>query len=52
MESRRIILELRVLTSRMTEREIERDIDRLVMNLRDVESGETTVKEATIKEVV
>ncbi len=42
---------MRVLTSRMTEREIERDIDRILMNLRDIESGETTIKEVNVKEI-
>ena len=42
---------MRVSTSRMTEREIERDVDRLVLNLQGLESGATTIKEVRFKEV-
>ena len=35
----------------MTDREIERDLDRLVLSLRDIESGQTTVKDVEIKEI-
>lgn len=52
MEKRKVIIELEVLTARMTDREIERDIDRLVLPLRDLESGQTTVKDVEVKEVV
>lgn len=52
MEKRKIIVELEVLTARMTDREIERDLDRLLVPLRDIESGQTTVKDVEIKEIV
>ena len=52
MEKRKIIVELEVLTARMTDREIERDLDRLMNPLRDLESGQTTVKDVEVKEIV
>ena len=51
MEKRIVTIELEVLTARMTDREIERDIDRLVLPLRDLESGQTTVKDLEVKEI-
>lgn len=51
MEKRKIIVEIEVLTARMTDREIERDLDRLVLPLRDLESGQTTVKDIEVKEI-
>lgn len=51
MEKRIVTIELEVLTARMTDREIERDLDRLVLSLRDIESGQTTVKDVEIKEI-
>ena len=52
MEKRKVTIELEVLTARMTEREIERDLDRLLVPLRDIESGQTTVKDVEIKEIM
>ena len=52
MEKRKIIVELEVLTSRITDREIERDLDRLLVPLRDIESGQTSVQDVEIKEIV
>ena len=51
MEKRIVTIELAVLTARGTDREIERDLDRLVIPLRDLESGQTTVKDVEIKEI-
>lgn len=52
MERKKVVIELEVLTSRMTSREIERDLDRVLVPLRDIESGQTTVKDVEVKEIV
>lgn len=51
MEKRKIIVELEVLTARMTDREITRDVERLAMNLKGIESGQTTIEEIEVKEI-
>lgn len=52
MERKKVIVELSVLTQRMTGREVERDVDHLILPLRNVESGKTVIDEVTIKEVI
>ena len=52
MERKKVVIELEVFTSRMTSREIERDLDKLLVPLRDIESGQTTVKDVEVKEIV
>jgi len=51
MEKRIVTIELEVLTSRMTDREITRDVERLAMNLKGIESGQTTIEEIDVKEI-
>ena len=51
MERRKVIVELSVLTMRHTDRDIERDIDRVVLPLRNIESGQTTVEDVEVKDV-
>lgn len=51
MERKRVIVELTVLTQRMTEREIERDVDHLVLPLKNVEYGQTVIDDVKVKEV-
>lgn len=48
---KRVTIEMEVLTARMTDREIERDIGRLIIPLRNLESGQTTVKDVEVKEI-
>ena len=51
MEKRKVTVELTVYTERMTDREIEQDIDRLVLPLRHLEYGHTSIEEVKVKEV-
>ena len=43
MERKKVIIELEVLTSRFVSRDIERDLDRVLLPLKDIESGETKI---------
>ena len=52
MERKKVIVELSVLTPRMTAREVEQDIDHLVLPLRNVGYRDTVIDEVTIKEVI
>lgn len=51
MERKKVIIELSVLTRRMTDRDVERDVGRLMLPLRNVESGQTVVDDVDVKEV-
>lgn len=51
MERKKVVIELEVLTSRMTSREIERDLDRVLIPIRNIESGHTTITDTNIKSV-
>lgn len=51
MEMKRVTIELEVLTSRMQPREIERDLDRLLLPLIDIESGDTRIDKIEITEI-
>lgn len=51
MEKKRVTIELEVLTSRMQTREIERDLDRLLLPLIDIESGDTRIDKIEITEI-
>ena len=51
MEKKKVLVELTVMTSHWRDRDIERDVDRLVLPLRNVESGQTVIDEVVIKEV-
>ena len=51
MEKKKVIIELEVLTARPTDRETERDIDRLVIPLLNLGIGETTVTGVDVKEI-
>ena len=48
MERKKVTIELEVLTSRIASRDIERDLDRLLLPLKSVESGETKVDDVDI----
>lgn len=48
MERKKVTIELTVLTSRIASRDIERDLDRLLLPLKSVESGETKVDDVDI----
>lgn len=43
MEKKKVVVELEVLTARMTSREIERDLDKLLVPLNNIETGQTTI---------
>ena len=51
MERKKVIIELSVLTQRMTDREIEQDVDRLVLPLRHLEYSHTVIDDVKVKEV-
>ena len=51
MEKKKVLVELTVLTGHWRDRDIERDIDRLMIPLRNVESGQTVIDEVEIKSV-
>lgn len=51
MERRKVIVELSVLTDHWRDRDIERDIDGLVLPLRKRENGRTMIDEVEIKSV-
>ena len=51
MERKKVLIELDVRTEHWRDRDIERDVIRLVMPLKNVESGNTVVDEVEIKEV-
>ena len=51
MERKKVIVELDVRTEHWRDRDIEMDVIRLVMPLKNVESGKTVVDEVEIKEV-
>lgn len=51
MERKKVLIELEVLTEHWSDRDIERDIDRLVTPLRNVESGKTVIDDVNVKEV-
>ena len=51
MEKKKVTIELEVLTSQWQDREIERDLDRLVLPLKNVESGQTRVTNIEIKAI-
>lgn len=48
MEKKKVTIELEVLTGRMTSRDIERDLDRVLIPLRSIGSGETTINDVEI----
>lgn len=49
MERKKVIIEMSVLTSRFLDREVERDLDDILLPLVNKESGETTIEEIEIK---
>ena len=51
MEKRKVTVELTVYTERMTDREIEQDVDRLVLPLRHLEYSHTVIDDVKVKEV-
>ena len=51
MERKKVIIELSVLTQRAMAREIEMDVDHLVLPLKNVEYGQTVIDEVNVKEV-
>jgi len=51
MEKKIVIVKLTVLTQRSTVREIERDMDHLVLPLRGLEYGQTAVSDVEITNV-
>ena len=51
MERKKVVIELDVLTSRFSSRDVERDLDRILIPLRTIESGQTKIEEVTIKEI-
>ena len=48
MERKKVIIELSVLTQRAMAREIERDVEHLVLPLKNVEYGQTVIDEVEI----
>lgn len=52
MERRTVNVSLTVLTTRQRDREIDIDLCRLGHNLVGMESGETTIEEVNIKEII
>lgn len=48
MERKKVIVELEVLTSRFVSRDIERDLDRVLLPLKEIESGETKIDKVEI----
>lgn len=46
-----MVIELSVLTSRFMEREVERDLDDMLLSLRGKESGDTFIDEIEIKSI-
>lgn len=48
MERKKVIIELEVLTSRFVSRDIERDLDRVLLPLKEIESGETKIDKVEI----
>lgn len=51
MERKKVIVELTVLTQRFQDRDIERDIDALILPLRRKESGQTEIEDVDIKSI-
>lgn len=45
MEKKKVVVELEVLTGRMTSRDIEHDLDRVLLPLKSIESGDTTIND-------
>lgn len=51
MEKRIVTVKLTVLTQRFIERDIERDIDHLVLPLKGLECGQTAIEHVEITKV-
>lgn len=48
MERKKVVVELEVLTSRFASRDIEKDLDRVLLPLKTIESGETKIDNVDI----
>lgn len=48
MERKKLIVEVSVLTQRMSSRDVERDVEGLLRPLRGLENGQTTVEEIVL----
>lgn len=48
MERKKLIVEVSVLTQRMSSRETERDVEGMLLQLKGRENGQTTIEEIVV----